>query len=220
MSLEALAAEAKACERCRLAAGRHTVVFGVGNPSAALLLVGEGPGREEDLAGEPFVGRSGALLDRLVAEEVGIGRAGCYIANVVKCRPPGNRDPSPDEVESCRPFLDAQVRLIDPEVIVTLGNVATRALLGRPEGVTRLRGRVYPFGGRWLVPTFHPAAALRGGAGVVSQMRADLVRARLALGTRPVDEGREVRGKPVPTGPQPPGSRPAVAGPSVDRGWR
>lgn len=222
MSLEALAAEARACERCRLAAGRHTVVFGVGDPGAALMFVGEGPGRDEDLAGEPFVGRSGALLDRLVAEEVGIGRAECYIANVVKCRPPGNRDPSPDEVETCRPFLDAQVRLIDPEVVVTLGNVATRALLGRPEGVTRLRGRVYPFGRRWLVPTFHPAAALRGGATVVSQMRADLVRARLALGTRPVDRGRDPKGGLAPGGTETEavGSGPFRAEPDMDGGQR
>jgi DNA polymerase len=150
------------------------------------MFVGEGPGRDEDLAGEPFVGRSGKLLDKLVHQEIGLDRSHFYIANVVKCRPPGNRDPLPVEIASCRPYLEAQVALIDPTVVVTLGNFATRLLLETTEGITRLRGRAYPFGRGHLVPTFHPAAALRGGAEVVAGMRADLVRAkRLLVGGAP-----------------------------------
>ncbi|MGA8297396.1 MAG: uracil-DNA glycosylase, partial [Acidimicrobiales bacterium] len=151
------------------------------SPNARLMFVGEGPGRDEDLAGEPFVGRSGKLLDRLIEEEIGLSRADCYIANVVKCRPPNNRDPNPDEVATCRHFLDGQVDAVNPEVIVTLGNFAARALLGVSDGVTKLRGRSYPFGRGVLVPTFHPAAALRGGGVVLAQMRADFVRAKRAL---------------------------------------
>jgi DNA polymerase len=147
------------------------------------MVVGEGPGREEDLQGRPFVGRSGQLLDRLLAEEAGLRRAEVYIANVVKCRPPGNRDPLPEEIAACRPFLDQQLALIGPRVVITLGNFATRLLLGTAEGISRLRGRSYPFGtdGAVLLPTYHPAAALRGGGEVVARMRADFVRARAAL---------------------------------------
>jgi DNA polymerase len=147
------------------------------------MIVGEGPGREEDLQGRPFVGRSGQLLDRLLEEEAGLARKQVYIANVVKCRPPGNRDPLPEEISACRPYLDQQVDLIGPRVVLTLGNFATRALLGTTEGISRLRGRSYPFGGRdaVLVPTFHPAAALRGGGEVMAKMRADFVRARQSL---------------------------------------
>src|SRR6516162_8251385 len=121
-TLAELEREALSCTRCPLAAGRTQVVFGVGDPKTDLMFVGEGPGREEDLKGEPFVGRSGQLLDRLLWEELGRTRDSCYIANVVKCRPPGNRDPEPDEIATCRPYLDAQVDLIGPRVIVTLGN--------------------------------------------------------------------------------------------------
>ncbi len=188
-ALARLEVEARACVRCRLAEGRNKVVFGVGDPAAPLVLVGEGPGRDEDLAGEPFVGRSGHLLDQLIAEELGLSRRECYIANVVKCRPPNNRDPLPDEVECCRHFLDEQLGAIAPQVVVTLGNFATRALLNTTEGVTRLRGRSFPYGGGVLVPTFHPAAALRGGGVVLAQMRADFVRAKHALGGSPRGEG-------------------------------
>jgi DNA polymerase len=176
------------CTRCPLAAGRTTVVFGEGDPHAGLMVVGEGPGREEDLQGRPFVGRSGQLLDRLLAEEAGLQRAQVYIANVVKCRPPGNRDPLPDEIAACRPYLEQQLALIGPRVVVTLGNFATRLLLDTTKGITQLRGRSYPFasgesgaGGAVLFPTYHPAAALRGGGEVVARMRADFVRARAAL---------------------------------------
>jgi DNA polymerase len=187
MSLTELAelrAEALACVACRLSETRTTVVFGVGGTSSGLMVVGEGPGRDEDLSGEPFVGRSGQLLDRLVAEEIGITRRDFYIANVVKCRPPGNRDPQPDEIAACAGFLDRQVSLVDPAVVVTLGNVATRVVLGTDEGITKLRGRTHDWKGRLVVPTFHPAYALRGGGAVVAQMRADLVRAKRILEAR------------------------------------
>ncbi len=174
---------ALACTRCPLAAGRTTVVFGEGDPNADLMVVGEGPGRDEDLQGRPFVGRSGQLLDRLLNEEAGLRRDQVYIANVVKCRPPGNRDPLPDEIAACRPYLDQQVALIAPRVVLTLGRFATHALLGSTEPITRIRGRTYPFGstGSVLLPTYHPAAALRGGGEVLAMMRADFVRARAAV---------------------------------------
>jgi len=174
--------EASTCTRCPLAAGRTQVVFGSGDPGAGLMFVGEGPGAEEDRQGLPFVGRSGELLDRLLEQEVGFGRELCYIANVVKCRPPGNRDPEEAEIAACRPYLEAQISLINPAVVVTLGAFAIRALLGRGGGVTKLRGRTYPFGAGVLVPTFHPSAALRAGGGeILAAMRADMVRAREAL---------------------------------------
>jgi DNA polymerase len=184
-TLAELERDALACTRCALAAGRTQVVFGVGDPLASLMFVGEGPGREEDLAGEPFVGRSGKLLDKLMRQEIGLDRSRCYIANVVKCRPPGNRDPLPDEIASCRPFLDAQLQSIDPAVVVTLGNFATRLLLGTAEGIRKVRGRAYPFRSGHLVPTYHPAAAVRGGAEVVAEMRADFVRAKRLLPAAP-----------------------------------
>jgi DNA polymerase len=158
------------------------VVFGVGDPEADLLFVGEGPGAEEDRLGEPFVGRSGKLLDRLMAEELGISRERCYIANVVKCRPPDNRDPRPEEIAACRPYLQRQVDLIAPKVTVTLGRFSSQVLLDSTEGIGKLRGRTYPFGDGVLVPTLHPAAALRGGGAVLAQMHADFVRAKQALG--------------------------------------
>ncbi len=172
------------CTRCPLSSGRTQVVFGEGDPAAGLMVVGEGPGREEDLQGRPFVGRSGQLLDKLLLEEAGLQRHEVYIANVVKCRPPNNRDPLPDEIASCRPYLDQQVALINPAVVLTLGNFASRTLLATSEGITRLRGRTYPYPGTIgpvIVPTFHPAAALRGGGEVVARMRADFVRARQTL---------------------------------------
>ncbi|MDQ1364156.1 MAG: uracil-DNA glycosylase [Acidimicrobiaceae bacterium] len=180
--------EALQCQRCPLARGRTTVVFGEGDPHADLMVVGEGPGRDEDLQGRPFVGRSGKLLDRLLLEEVGVGREAVYIANVVKCRPPGNRDPLPDEIEACRPWLEAQVALIEPKVVLTLGNFSTRLLLQTADGIRQTRGRVYPWGstGAVLVPTYHPAFALRGSGEVLAEMRADFVRAKEALsGVRP-----------------------------------
>jgi len=178
-----MAAEATTCTRCRLSGGRRTVVFGSGSRSAQLMFVGEGPGAREDEQGLPFVGRSGQLLDRLLAEELGMDRADCYITNVVKCRPPENRDPRPDEIAACRPYLERQLALVDPTVVVTLGNFSSKLLLETDVGITKLRGRTYRFGDpeRHLVPTFHPAAALRGGGEVMARMRADLVRAKMLV---------------------------------------
>lgn len=180
--LATVAAEAAICTRCQLASGRTQVVFGVGNAKADLMFIGEAPGRDEDLQGEPFVGRSGKLLDRLMVEELGHDRSGAYICNVVMCRPPENRDPQPEEIAACRPWLESQLELVDPKVIVTLGNYATRRILDTKEGITKMRGHEYPWNGRVVVPTFHPSAALRSGGGqVLAEMRADLVRAKLAI---------------------------------------
>lgn len=180
-SLADLELEAMACVRCPLSAGRTNVVFGVGDPHADLMFVGEGPGANEDLQGEPFVGRSGKFLDRLILEEIGVTRDRCYITNTVMCRPPGNRDPQPEEIAACRPFLEAKVEMIRPRVVVTLGNFATKLLLNTTGGITKVRGRAYPFRTGMLVPTYHPAAVLRGGGEQVAQMRADLVRAAQLL---------------------------------------
>jgi uracil-DNA glycosylase len=172
---------ALACTRCPLAETRTQVVFGVGDPHADLLFVGEGPGEQEDLTGEPFVGRAGRLLTSLV-EGIGLTRSQVYIANVVKCRPPGNRDPQPLEIESCRPYLEAQVSFIAPRVVVTLGNFATKLLLDTKEGITKLRGREFPFGdAAVLIPVFHPSAVLRNGGVALAQARADFVIVKRAL---------------------------------------
>jgi DNA polymerase len=183
--LELVADEARTCTRCGLAAGRTQVVFGRGDPDADLMFIGEGPGQQEDEQGQPFVGRSGQLLDRLLLEETGLGRDEVRVVNVVMCRPPGNRDPLPEEIEACSPYLARQIELTRPKVIVTLGNFATRQVLGTKDGITKLRGRTHPHpSGAAIVPTFHPAAVLRGGAEPMAQMRADLVRAKLLLGSR------------------------------------
>ena len=184
-TLVELAREASGCTLCPLSRGRTQVVFGVGDPGADLMFVGEGPGREEDQRGEPFVGRSGQLLDRLVREEMGLTRDRFYIANVVKCRPPGNRDPEPAEIAACRPWLETQVDIIDPRVIVTLGNFAAKLILGTTDGITKMRGRGYPYRRGVVVPTYHPAAVLRGGGDLAAQMRADLVRAKQYLSLEP-----------------------------------
>lgn len=167
-----MAEQASACTRCGLAATRTTVVFGDGNPAAEVMFIGEGPGRNEDLQGVPFVGAAGQLLNRLLSE-VGLERSDAYIANVVKCRPPGNRDPRPDEIAACKDYLAGQIRLIDPAVVMTLGNFATKLLLKEERGITRLRGHAYPWWNRTVIPTFHPAAALRGSASVLASMQAD-----------------------------------------------
>jgi uracil-DNA glycosylase len=148
------------CRRCKLHASRTQIVFGVGSANARLMLIGEGPGREEDLKGEPFVGAAGQLLDRMIAA-MGLARCDVYIANVVKCRPPQNRDPEPDEVDSCRHFLDAQIAAVAPEVIVTLGKHAAHSLLKVATPITRLRGRWSQYCDIAVMPTFHPAYLLR-----------------------------------------------------------
>lgn len=154
---------AASCTRCRLSESRTQVVWAGGNLDAEVLFIGEAPGFHEDQQGVPFVGASGQLLDRLLAE-VGLDRSSVAITNVVKCRPPGNRDPLPDEIEACRPYLEAQLEYMRPDVIVTLGNFATRFMIGEPIGITKARGRLFRYRGATVVPTFHPAAALRGGS--------------------------------------------------------
>ncbi len=148
------------CTRCRLHGGRTTLVYGVGNPDAALMFVGEAPGRDEDLQGIPFVGRAGQLLTRII-EAIDLRRDDVYIANVIKCRPPDNRNPQPDEVRTCEPFLFAQIDAIRPRVIVAMGSFAARTLLRTEDAISRLRGRVFEFRGARLIPTFHPAFLLR-----------------------------------------------------------
>jgi len=194
--LEAVAAEAAGCTRCRLHQSRTQVVFGQGDPHADLMFVGEAPGFHEDRQGVPFVGPSGQLLNRLL-EGIGLRREDVYICNVVKSRPPQNRDPQPDEIAACRPWLDAQIRLVDPKVVVTLGNFAAKTLLETTTGITRLRGQTYPFQGRVLLPTFHPAAALHAqgrptaGPSPLEAMEGDFkVLAELLAARAPVDDDR------------------------------
>jgi uracil-DNA glycosylase family 4 len=149
------------CTRCKLhTLGRKQVVFGVGNADADLMFVGEAPGADEDLQGEPFVGRAGQLLTKII-EAIGLRRDQVYIANIIKCRPPGNRNPEPDEVEQCEPFLFQQVAAIKPKVIVALGKFAAQSLLRTTDPITRLRGRSFNYRGATLIPTFHPAYLLR-----------------------------------------------------------
>ena len=158
-TLDELAAHIGDCHRCPLGDTRNTLVFGVGDPDASVLFVGEAPGRNEDLKGEPFVGAAGKLLDELLAS-AGLDRSQVYIANILKCRPPDNRDPQTEEIETCTPFLREQVRIIDPEVMVTMGNFATKFVLKTNTGITRLRGTVQQAGKYAVLPIFHPAAAL------------------------------------------------------------
>ncbi|MDL2319404.1 uracil-DNA glycosylase [Eubacteriales bacterium OttesenSCG-928-A19] len=160
VSWPALLEEIRVCERCGLCRTRTHAVPGEGNPRATLLCIGEGPGREEDLQGRPFVGAAGQLLDRMLGA-IGLGRGDVYIANVVKCRPPQNRTPSREEADACLPFLRAQTALIRPRVILLLGGTALTAVLGESMRVTRDRGRWVERKGVWILPTYHPAALLR-----------------------------------------------------------
>ncbi len=191
-TLPEAALEASTCTKCRLSGGRTQVVYGTGNPDADLMFIGEGPGYYEDKQGEPFVGAAGQLLNKML-EEIGIRREDVRITNVVLCRPPGNRDPLPEEVDACSPWLREQIELVDPRVIVTLGNFATRSILGKPVSISRVRGQRFPIEGRTVIPTFHPAAILRGGGEASSQMtalRADFqeMKAALAEMPQPVEE--------------------------------
>jgi DNA polymerase len=180
-SFSALREEALGCTRCPLAATRTQVVFGVGDEHADLMFIGEGPGADEDRVGEPFVGRAGKLLTSLI-EDIGLTRADVYIANVVKCRPPGNRDPLPAEIDACHPYLAAQVAFIEPKVIVTLGNFATKLILETKTGITKLRGQVLPYrDGTVVIPVLHPSAILRNGGVALAQARADFVVIRRTL---------------------------------------
>lgn len=159
-ALEALSAEAQVCESCRLCRTRNKVVFGSGDPRAELMFVGEGPGAEEDRQGLPFVGPAGELLTKII-QAIGLERGQVYIANVVKCRPPGNRDPMPDEAAACRRFLDGQIALIQPKVLVALGRVAAQTLLGTDLPLGKMRGQWFSVQGRPVRVTYHPAALLR-----------------------------------------------------------
>jgi DNA polymerase len=163
ITLTGLLEELRSCTRCDLHKARTNTVFGEGDPSSRLMFVGEGPGRDEDLQGRPFVGRAGMLLTRIV-EAMGLKRNDVYIANIVKCRPPGNRNPEPDEISECLPHLEKQIQIIKPLVICTLGNVATQTITGIRSGITTLRGRFYDYRGIRVMPTFHPAACLRNPA--------------------------------------------------------
>ena len=160
-ALSGIRADIGDCTRCKLhTLGRQQIVFGVGNPQADLMFVGEAPGRDEDIQGIPFVGRAGQLLTKII-EAIGLKREDVYIANVIKCRPPENRNPEPDEVETCEPFLFRQIDVIKPKVVVALGKFAAQTLLRTLDPISRLRGRVYDYRGVRLVPTFHPAYLLR-----------------------------------------------------------
>ncbi|MDX1468210.1 MAG: uracil-DNA glycosylase [Acidimicrobiia bacterium] len=208
----ALRDRALVCIDCGLSETRTNVVFGVGDVGARLMLVGEAPGKNEDLQGEPFVGAAGALLDELLAG-IGISRDLVYIANVLKCRPPGNRDPRLDEIEACKGYLREQIRMIRPEVVVTLGNFATKLLLRTETGITRLRGQRFKWWmGATLVPTFHPAAALRGRPQVRADMEADFQTVKAIL-----DETSDSMPPSPPTAGLGPAASAAVS-PPVERG--
>jgi uracil-DNA glycosylase family 4 len=187
--------EAADCQRCPLAATRTKVVFGSGNADADLMFVGEAPGAEEDRQGLPFVGRAGALLSELLGE-IGMTREDVFIANVLKCRPPGNRDPHPVEIESCSPYLHGQVELIQPKVVGTLGNFATKLLTGSRTGITKVRGtpQIHVLGGRavYLMPLLHPAAALRTPS-LVETLREDFRKLPELLATPSPQEVAEAR---------------------------
>jgi DNA polymerase len=198
-ALKAVYHEARSCVKCpQLAATRTTVVFGSGNADADLMFVGEAPGKNEDEQGLPFVGQAGKLLDRLLGE-IGLTRADVFVANVLKCRPPGNRDPHPEEIEACEDYLMRQVDLIEPRVICTLGNFATKLLRGDPTGITRLHGReeLRVIGNRAvrLYPIFHPAAALYTPANV-EVLRTDFARLPELLALAPPQQPGEE--EPVP----------------------
>jgi uracil-DNA glycosylase family 4 len=158
--LRRLETDIAGCTRCKLSRGRTTIVFGTGDPAARLVLIGEGPGEEEDRQGKPFVGRAGQLLTRML-ESVGITREEVYICNIVKCRPPGNRNPEPDEIAACAPFLAGQLAAIQPGVICALGTFAAQQLLHTKEPISRLRGQMHRLGAALVIPTFHPAFLLR-----------------------------------------------------------
>jgi uracil-DNA glycosylase family 4 len=159
-TLESIQADLGDCRRCKLARGRNRIVFGDGNPEAKLVFIGEGPGVEEDRKGQPFVGAAGQLLTRII-EAIKLSRSQVYICNIIKCRPPGNRNPEPDEITTCFPFLERQIAAIQPDFIIALGAVAAQTLLGTTTPISRLRGRFHEYKGVKVVPTYHPAYLLR-----------------------------------------------------------
>jgi uracil-DNA glycosylase len=201
-ALATFAEQVSGCTRCRLSQGRTQVVFGVGNPHADLMFVGEAPGFHEDKQGVPFVGQAGKLLDKLLGG-IGLERSEVYIANVLKCRPPGNRDPQPDEIESCEPHLFRQIELIQPRVVATLGNFATKLLSGKPTGITRVHGQEQEvtLGGNHvlLYPLYHPAAALYTPA-MLNVLQEDFRRIPDLLGR---EEIPELEPEPILAAPEP-----------------
>jgi uracil-DNA glycosylase len=183
-ALKAIREELGDCTRCKLhGLGRRQIVFGVGNPAADVMFVGEAPGADEDVQGIPFVGRAGQLLTKMI-EAMGLRRDEVYIANVLKCRPPNNRDPQPDEVESCEAFLFKQIASVQPQVIIALGAFAARALLKTQDPISRMRGRIYEYRGAKLIPTFHPSFLLRS-PGYKREAWEDLKKALGVLGRQP-----------------------------------
>jgi uracil-DNA glycosylase len=172
------------CTKCRLNEGRTTIVFGEGNEKARLVFVGEGPGADEDKQGRPFVGRAGQMLNRIIENVLGLKREDVYIANIVKCRPPGNRTPLPDECATCIPYLYKQLEIINPEIVVALGSIAAHNLLTTEETIGRLRGRFHPYGSAQLMPTYHPAYLLRNPA-EKRKVLEDMTKVREALGLEP-----------------------------------
>lgn len=170
--LEDLKSQVKVCSKCQLAATRTNIVFGEGSPEARIVFVGEAPGYHEDIQGKPFVGSAGQFLDQLLNEILGLKRDQVYIANILKCRPPENRDPASQEIEACKPYLFKQLEIICPDVICTLGNFATKTLTGRSEGITKLRCKPIKFGKAHVFPMLHPAAALHRGD-LYDQVRKD-----------------------------------------------
>ena len=197
--LQVYSDEVAGCVRCRLSRGRTQVVFGAGNPHAELMFVGEAPGFHEDKQGLPFVGQAGKLLDKLLAE-IGMQRSDVFVANVLKCRPPGNRNPQPDEIEACESHLFRQIELIEPVVVATLGNFATKLLSGRPLGITRVHGQEQEttIGGRsvLLYPLYHPAAALYTPS-MLSILAADFARLPQLLG-RSLEQAAPPEAPPEP----------------------
>ena len=181
MSLSALHDSLRNCQECRLASGRTQVVFGTGNPNASIMFVGEAPGFHEDKQGIPFVGAAGKLLTELL-ESAGLSRSQIYIANVIKCRPPNNRNPEPDEVDACQPFLLQQIQLIKPHLVCSLGNFATQTLLGRKVGITKVHGRQVQLTDFLLFPLYHPAAALHQ-SNLLSALRDDFQKLKQLLDT-------------------------------------
>jgi uracil-DNA glycosylase family 4 len=197
-TLQAAEAEALGCIKCGLSAGRTQVVWLDGNVSSDLMLIGEAPGYHEDKQGKPFVGAAGQLLDNLLAG-IGLNRTNCVICNVLKCRPPGNRDPQPDEIETCSPYLEAQIHFIRPRIIVTLGNFATRFLLKKQLSISRLRGVKVEAYGAIVIPTFHPASALHSGGPGSPAMAA--LRSDFALIKQELLKARVPVAEPVPAAP-------------------
>jgi DNA polymerase len=191
-TLEAIREEIGDCRRCKLEKGRNTIVFGEGDPQASLVFVGEGPGSEEDQQGRPFVGAAGQLLTDIIVKGMKVRREDVYICNIVKCRPPENRNPEPDEVQACIGFVKKQIAAIRPKVIVTLGNVPTQNLLGTKQGITRMRGNWQEYEGIPVMPTFHPSYLLRS-PGEKKHVWEDIkkVMAKLGLPVQPKETGED-----------------------------